>query len=404
MEKKKKSSLKLSLWLIILLLIPVFLGGCGGKKEVEELAFIIGIGVDVGSEEGSYLVTMQMAKPPVGSESGGGEVENFTVSVEVERLSLLTEKVIEAFNKTPFTGTVRVIILGEELAQQGINEVLDYFQRFYQYRRTIFMLLAKGNAKDIMENKLRSSELPSLSMIDILEGQMEFNTIPVTRLGHYLTILGRVSQCPLIPIVEVIKPGQKEIEYSAEKGYEQLIGDSGIFHEGKLVDTLNDIETKGYLWLNDEVSGRYILIESDKFRVVARVTSSKTKYKVKEMEEGMGITFRIKTQAFLSEVVEKGEGKGIKGIKEWEDFVKEVEILLREAIQKECEEAVEKSKDIEMDFIGIGRKIEMKNPKYWKEIKDTWPEELVDFPVEYDIHIDINQTGLSRSGPGSFNK
>lgn len=402
MEKKKKDSLKLSFWLLILLLIPL-IGGCGGKREIEDLAFIIGIGVDVGSEEGSYLVTMQMAKPPAGSEAGGGEIEDLTVSVELESLSIMTEKVIEAFNKTPFIGTVRVIILGEELACQGINEVLDYFQRFYQYRRTIFLLVAKGEAKAIMENQLRSSQLPSLSMIDILEGQENFNTIPVTRLGHYLTVLGRGSQCPLIPIVEVIKPGKKGFEFSADKGYEQLIGDSGVFHDGKLVDILNDIETKGFLWLNDEVTGRYILIENGKFRVVARVTGSKTRYKVKEMEEGMGITFQIKAQAFLSEVIEKGEVKEVKGIREWEQFVMEVEDALREAIQIECEEAVKKSKELGMDFIGIGRKIEMKKPKYWKEIKDNWQEELVDFPVEFDIHIDVNQAGLSRSGPGSFN-
>lgn len=399
METPQKKSFKLKLPIVLLLIMGIlFLGGCGGKSEINELAYMLGMGIDKGKEEGTYLVTMQMAQPKA-SGGGAAELENWTISVETNSLATITERVAEVFNKQPFAGTVRVVVLGEELAESGINEALDYFQRFYEFRRTIYLLVAKGQAREILNTELRTRQIPSLSLFNTIEGQGGRSVFPITRLGHYLTILGRESQNPIIPRVESIQSGEHGLFYADEEGQEILIHESAVFEGGKCVASLNDQETKGYLWLDNEIESRILQKEDGEgLRLTAWVLSSKTKYKVEDIDGEMGIRFNIKAKVSINEIMGKDEQIDIR---RWQQFIEGLKPLLAQAIQEECEAAVARSKELGLDFIGIGRKIEIKNPKYWKEIKAGWPQGVADIPVAYDINVQVEHSGMARNSPVS---
>lgn len=402
MEKSFPKSLKTRLPIVIVLIVTLFLlEGCWGKREVEQLAFVMSLGIDQGKEPGTYQITYQIARPKA-SGGSAAEIENWTMSMDVRNAPTSEEKVFQILNKHPFVGSSRVIILGEDLARSGINEALDSLQRFYQFRRTIYILLSKGKAKDILETQLRTKQLPSLSLLGTIQGQPGTSSFPVTRLGHYFTILGREAQAPLIPTVKKLKSGEKGIEYSDEGGEELQIEGSGVFIDGKLIDFLSDEETKGYMWLDNEVQNRFLETPEEKgISLSVWVLKSSTKFKLNSEEGKMGITFQIKTQVAVNEV--KGQ-QGEKDTKEWNEFVKELEPMIAHAMERECQSAVTKSKELHADFIGIGRKLEQKDPKYWEQVKDDWESELNDFPVSFDIQVVIQNTGLPRNGPVSPQK
>ncbi|MGE4271875.1 MAG: Ger(x)C family spore germination protein [Desulfitobacterium sp.] len=400
MEKSQKKFLNkrflvVITFLIMLLISQFIVAGCG-KSEVEKLAFMMGVGIDKGKQDGTYLVTIQVAKPK--QDGGGKELEDWTLSVEGASIAAISEKVNEMFDKQLFAGTVRVIVIGEELARSGINEVLDFYQRYYKYRRTIYLVVAKGNAKDLLKTEIATHSLPSLGMLGIIEGNKSQSTFPVTRLGHYLTILGRKSQNPLIPTAEVVRSGDKGIYLSDDQRKEIIISCSGVFEDGKLVDFLDDLETKGYVWLDDEVKTRRLEAEGDGLKISAWVRSSKTKYKVETIDDKLGIRFSIKANITLNEILGQ---QGEMSTEEWQRFLEELQPIVEQAIQKECEAAVAKSRELGLDFIGVGRKVEIKNSKYWEEIKDNWPQGVKDFPVAFDIKADIEHTGLARNSPVS---
>jgi spore germination protein KC len=399
MEKSSQRFLKTRWAIVVILLVSLlFLEGCWGKREVEQLAFVMSLGIDKGKEPGTYQITYQIARPKTSGVSGA-EVENWTLSVEVSSTPKSEEKVFEIINKHPFVGTSRVIIIGEELARSGINEALDAYQRFYQFRRTIFLLLAKGKAKDILETQLRTKQLPSLSLLGTIQGQPGVSSFPVTRLGHYYTVLGREGQSPVIPTVQKVRSSEKGVTYSDKEGEELQIEGAGVFTDGKLVGFLNDEESKGYLWLNNEVTNRFIETPEEKgLKLSAWVLETKTKYKFQPIEDKMGITFQIKADVSLNEIIGQ---QGVMDPEEWRNFILEQEPIVAQVIERECQAAVRKSKELHADFIGIGRKLEQKEPQYWKEVKDNWENELVDFPVSFDIQVVIEHTGLARNAPTS---
>lgn len=396
--KNKKSVFKRGL-ILFLIFSLLFLEGCWGKKEVEQLAFVIGIGIDQGDKPGEIILTYQMAQPKKGGQSGA-EVNNWTVSTKETNMPMSREKINEILDRFTFLGTTKVLIVGEDLAKSGINEILDPLQRFYRFRRTMYMLAAKGKAQDILNTKLRNNELPSLSLLGRLEQEKDVSVFPDTRIGHYLTLLSREGQVPIIPVVDRLQPGEGGIDYkgSNEGEAEELrLEGAGVFDKGKLANYLTDQETKGYMWLENEIGTRYISTEElNGVSVTVKVTNSKAKYNVTQDEKGIHFSYKLKVQANIDEV--KGSQHPM-DIKEWAEFTKDVEKAVAQAIEKECQSAINKDKEISKDFLGIGRHIEQKKPSLWKEVRNNWENTLKDLSVDVEAEVTILNSGVERNTP-----
>ncbi|HVJ50717.1 Ger(x)C family spore germination protein [Desulfitobacterium sp.] len=401
MEAKKiKVILKRGL-ILFLIFSLFFLEGCWGKKEVDQLAFVIGIGLDQGKKPGDIIFTFQIAQPKKGGQSGS-EINNWILSTEVTHAPLSEEKVFEILNRYPFVGTTKILVIGEELAKSGINSVIDSFQRYYQFRRTMYMIVAKGKAKDILNTKLRNDQLPALSLLGRIEENKAVSSFPVTRIGHYLTLLSREGQAPIIPVVDRLQPGEGGIDYKGSEGGEAeelLLEGAGVFRVGKLVSYLTDQESKGYLWLENEVGTRFISTEEmNGISVTAKVIRSKSNYSVTQDEKGPRFNYQLKVIVAMTEVM--GSQPPMSPEK-WAAFTGDAEKLVAQAIEKECQAAINKDKEIPNDFLGIGRHIEQKNPSLWKEVRNNWEKTLQDLPVDLDVEVTIEHSGVDRNTPVS---
>lgn len=368
---------------------------------MEKLGFVMAIGIDQAKNPNELLLTYQFAQPKKGGQSGA-EINNWTISTEVAYAPVSIEKVYEVLNRQPFLGTTKILIIGEQLAKSGFNQYIDAFQRVYQFRRTMYILVAKGSAQDILNTNLRNEQLPALSLLMRMEQYQEVSVFPVTRLGHYLTVLAREGQAPIIPVVEKLMPDEDGIEYKGEKkgeAEELRVQGAGVFKGGKLMDYLNDQETKGYLWLENEVGSRFISAEQvDGVDVTAKVIKSKTSYRVNQEQEGYHLKYQIRVQAVLEEV--KGE-QPLMTNEEWYVFIQDAEKAIAKAIEKECQAAIQKDKAMAVDFLGIGRHIEQKKPSYWKEVRNQWEKTLPNVPVDLDVQVIFKHGGVARNSPVS---
>lgn len=387
------------IWVMLLMLTLLFIDGCWGKREVEELAPLIGVGFDVGAKPGTYLITEQFALPKKGGGGSGAETENWTISVEASSAREAYEMIYTAISRRPFMGSLKVLVIGEDAAKEGFSNLLDFAQRYFEFRRTMYLVLAKEKAQTVLNIKLRNDQLPALNIKNHIEEGNGLSSFPTVRLGHYLTILSEKSTAPILPAVKCIKPGEGGIEYKTEgKGpaEELRIQGAGVFHGDRLVDYLTDEETKGYMWLEDEVKQRLINtvgIDGNRLDVGGQIISSSTTYKLSDKDGTPELQYQIKANVDIDEVLGLGDTK--MSPSEWVDFTKDAEQCLAKVIQKECEAALQKNRELGFDFLGIGRHIEQKNPTYWKTVKDQWNDVVKDFPVSLSIQVKIHNTGLS---------
>ena len=387
-------------WVFILILIVglLFLTGCWGKREVEELAPLIGIGFDLGKKPGTILITQQFARTKKGASSGA-EVEARTFSVEASSAREAIEKIAAVTYRKPFMGSLRVVIIGEDVAKElGFTNMLDFLQRFSEFRRSMYLILAKGKAQDILNLKLRSGLLPATAIKNNIESGDELSNFPTVRLGHYLTILSTKSTSPILPVIESVKSGEG-IEYKAEEKNqpeEIRIQGAGVLHEDHLVDFLTDEETKGYMWLDNDVLQRLIstteLEETPKFG--GHVLNSTTKYKLKTNNGKLELQYQIKTSLAIDQILDLK--KQLSG-PEWVELLKGAEKSFAKVIEKECESSIKKQRELGCDFLGVGRHIEQKNSAYWQTIKEHWEEEVKDFPISLEVQVTIHHSGMSSS-------
>ncbi|MFZ3100823.1 MAG: Ger(x)C family spore germination protein [Desulfitobacteriaceae bacterium] len=385
--------------LLILIILVIPLSGCWGKQEVESLGFVFGIGIDSGSKPGAYLVTYQIGLPKKAGEGGGG-VQNYTLSVEGLSMRDTAEQIYKIISRQPFVGTTKVIVLGDSAARDGINPVLDFFQRYYEFRRTTYLVLAKEKAKDLLNIKLRTDKLVSLTLLDDIEKGGMSSTSPKVRLGHYLTSLGNVSTAQVMPLAYGLTSGEEGIEYETkggEKPEELRLAGMGVFKGDKLKAILTDQETKGFMWLNDEVKNRFLSAktsaEQENFFISSRVTKTKTNWKLENNEGKLGIHYEIKIVNDLDELSMEQQKRSP------EEYFKALKdsAALNNLVKDECEAALQRSRELGLDFLGLGRKIEERKPQYWKEIKDQWQQLLPNFPVTVSINF------IWESGGSSFN-
>ena len=171
---------------LILIACLMFLTGCWGKREVEELAPLIALGFDLGQKPGTYLITEQFATPKRSEASNVADVDR-TFSLEASSPREAYEMMSKLAYRIPFMGSLKVIVIGEDVAKAGFMDVLDFAQRFAEFRRSMYIVLTKGKAQSVLTMKMRAGLLSGMYIKDNLETGDTISTFPTVRLGHYLT-------------------------------------------------------------------------------------------------------------------------------------------------------------------------------------------------------------------------
>ncbi len=393
-------------WFFLLLafLMPFSMSGCWGKTEVEELGFIMAIGIDQGQAPDTYRVTYQMGVPKKGGEGGGSSIDNLTLTVEAHSMRESMDKVYSVSSRRPFVGTVKVIVVGEELARLGINPALDFFQRYYEFRRTAFLVISKGPAAQLLGVETRQDKLAGLSILGIIEQAKATSSFPVVRLGHYLTVLADEILAPVIPIAYPLKSGEAGMMYKGKEGdvaEEIRLSGAAVLKGDRLKDILSEAETRGYMWLQDEVKQRFITAKLEmggkNSFASARILTARTKWKLEPMDGKVGIHYTI---------TGTWDGDELSGAQqrlspsEWlNQYESKINEAFTEVIQEECDAALQKSRELQLDFIGIGKHIQQRDPHYWKMVKDDWENRLTSFPVVVDVNLRPENEGTTIGPP-----
>jgi len=400
---------------LILLTLIFILPGCWDRREIEELAIINAVGVDIVEFKGqelfriSYIVMRPGIVKSGGGQAGGGggggggggsgsaaQHAYYLVSATGKTILDASRNLSARLARYQFVPPIMVIIIGERLAQKGAKNYLDIFERHKDFRLRTLVFVVKGEALDALTAQTEFEA----SLADEIRG-IANNSQPFFSKGYQNDLLDvlrnmtREGKDSLIGRLEVTAPPENEILSDKQKEAvgrpEKAIVLSGaaVLKAGKLVGFLTNDEARGFLFVTGKARRGAIPMEQehgDKVSIAMQHTKSSITYEVK----GGKLKFKVDIKV-IGDLLEH-EGNEPVANPEW---VKVFEKGLAKEVKNLAEHTIDKAQHkFKADIFGFGETLYRTDPKLWKEIKQKWREEY--YPqaeVEVSVKAQIRTTG-----------
>ena len=385
---------------LIALIMVVMLTGCWSRRELETLGFITAVGLDHAREEGKIQLTVQMAKPfaITGSVQTAVQEKPFHVMTATGHTVFEAVRNLNSISpRRPFWTHARFIVFGEDMARDGIQEALDFFDRDGEPRRTSFvMIVQEAKASDFLQVEFSQEPLPSEGVFALLQGtRLAQSTVAAMTVNDLLQSLEGEGIDPITVRVELIRL-EEDIDIGGDVLRDQIkaktrMTGSAMFKDDRLVAWMNKPETRGYLWVTGQVKSGIININEPTVQdayASLEIVSSRGSFKPQLTRDGIKVLIQVEVHANLGEM------------QQYIDIRKEpalwvsMERRMAEVVKNEIMAAVEKAQHFGADIFGFGAEIKRRHPKEWPRLRENWEEEFKRLPVEVDVKSRIKRAGL----------
>lgn len=137
-----------------LVALALLAAGCRTSKETDQVAYIIEMGIDK-APAGKLKVTYRTMLPrAVGGPQGAGQetpggpyiIKSFDAANTAEAHNLLGT----GLSRYPNLNHLKAILIGEELAREGVGDIVAPLVRYREYRSGTFIAVVRGRAADWM--------------------------------------------------------------------------------------------------------------------------------------------------------------------------------------------------------------------------------------------------------------
>ncbi|WP_165442876.1 Ger(x)C family spore germination protein [Senegalia massiliensis] len=385
---------KKALFLIIIILTNLLIG-CWDKRELSEITIASAVGVDKIEDE--YLVTVQIINP---SEIAGKEL---TERSEVSTYRVKGKTVFEALRKLTrdvprkvYLGHLMILMIGEELAKEGIIDVLDFFSRDHELRTDFYIVITKDlMATDALNVLTAIEKIPAEKLYDSLEmAEKSWGNVRTIQLDQLISDLINIGKDPVLTGISVIGQNQNNsgMENVSEVQPANIIRaqDIGVFNGDKLVGWLNQNESRGYNAIIDNLKNTIITIPcNEKDDLSVELLKSKSKIK-SEIKNGIpNINIEINLEVKIADVECDIDIKKT-------DNIKELENTLEKQVKSYMNLSIKKAKKLKSDVFGFGLELHRKHPKEFKELRDNWEDEFSNLDININVKSKITGTGTTK--------
>ena len=260
----------IKLILIMILVLP--LTGCYNYRELNDLGITGAIGITKENDEYKLFIevlktekTSEKAQMPkfVLFESRGKTIQ------EAVRNSILESA------KRLYANHLYILVIDEELAYEGINDIMDLFFRDPESRKQFYVLISKSDMYELLDTESLLETVNSKSIVDRLEANDKYlnNIVPLT-FSKLLSIYVNPNKEMVMPSIKLVDTKEEREDLPKKK---IVIDDTAIFKNDKLIGYINNDEALYYnIILNDVKDSVLDTLYKDSYMTI-EINSSNTK-------------------------------------------------------------------------------------------------------------------------------
>ena len=372
--------------IVTTLFILLISSGCYNYKEINDMAIVSSIGIDKDNKKDKYIVSAQIMNSKESEDSEDSQItvytkEGDTVHEALRNITLKSPRKL-------YGNHLSKIVLSEEVAKEGIDNILDIFNRITEVRNEFIITIVKEDkASDVLKVLTTTESIPaeyvklSLKIADKTSGLTY-----ATKLDEFISLYLKKGIDPVVPVLKIDKKEKKGTTINnittTNPISKIVIEDLAVTNKGKLETYLKNEEVIGYNFLRNQIQKMIIPVKCDDENNYASILilKNKTKSNTAKKDNKYIINFNINSEAIITEYNCKKDLTDEKVIKKLE---KDTEKKIKRYIKK----SLNKQKETKGKFLGLERIIYLDYPKYKNE----------DYSVKYNAKVNLVRKGEIRN-------
>lgn len=372
---------KIFMTLTIILSI-LTLTSCWNYREINKMRFVAGVAIDYDESKDEYIVTSEVVTLIHGGEKFGSTLFQSRGKTVFDAVR---DTVMKNARKL-YWGHAKVVILSQDMADERLITALDYTGRDAEFRDDIWVLVSgEKAASEVLEETFENrDEIASFHIDNALKNEKSISTYHGVPAWRFVKAMFAKGVCPTLPIVRV-----------AEKDGERVpkLGGQAIVKGDKIVGELDEIETRSYIWIINELKGGLITVETavdDRpVEVTMEIFGNETTLDAKKVDEKIVMEIDIESDLGIAEIagdVNVIEKKGREILKK--DIEKNIKKLIEDVIKRV-------QKEYKCDIFKFSTEIKKKMPEEWRKIEPDWEEVFSDLEVKVNVTVNIRGSALT---------
>lgn len=362
--------------LCIPLMIGVLFSGCKNSTNLKDIIIVEGIGIDNDEQDGINL-TIQMLNVAKSASNGEAPSGNMTENINdkgksiVDSVSLMSKKL----SKDLFFGQTKILTFGRSLAEEGIDDHLDYFLRSTDTRSDVALCMSDGKASKLLESKENDSRVPCENILYLMQNGEEAGVSAYMTTGQALNLYADKTSDFYVPVLK----GDENDKGVTANGI-------AVFNGDKMTGVLDDEQTRGFLLISGKAKGFVMEFEDDTLGKVG-VELFDVKRKNTAVVENSQIVFRstIYADVIINEI-EKSSQTDL-SIEDSERVCRAAE---RE-LEKNCQAAFAACQEADSDSLRVGEFVARDLPKTYEECSDNWKDYFKSSKMDANAKISIKK-------------
>ncbi len=377
---------------LLIFIILLTLTGCYNYQELNELAITSGIAIDKEGEE--YILSLQVINTEKGNTSSDSSEQSKFVMYEGRGVNMQEafRNVSENIPRRVYPSSIQVLIISEDIAYEGIYNILDLYFRKTESGKQFYTLVSKDSkASDILKVITPLETLNSKKIKDNLKidsnyyGLSEIITFE-QMLATYLEPNREIS-LPSIYIENNKEDSDKiDAAKSSNPRTKIKLGPMAVFKDDKMLGYLDKDQSIALSFIKGEISDSLLTYECEENKYLS-AELSKLDSKMEIVKNEKKVKIEIKSEGSISETQCKMDLEDVK-------IMNEINEKLNETLTNNLEKAIIEIIDkYNTDIFGFKDLYYKNNLDYYKKIKDDWYTSIL---KELEIEVKTNINLLSK--------
>lgn len=377
--------------LLILFLFPL-LSACS-TRELDTFNLVTALGID--KDEAGYMVTYQVLNTKaIASKKKVNESPFVLYSEKGNDLGEIERRTTTQAARMMYFAHVRSIVIGEDVARDGLKEILDYLSRSSGFRSDYYFIIAKGaTANQILSTVTAIESVSGRKLYESIKNSKEW-WAPVNSL-KILELVNDINAKGNNPVLAGVELYRKIEDMDSIKGLEKStsvklkLTDLGVFRDDKLIGWLDEKESRAYCNIVGKAKRSVNFVDYDNnTHVSMNLIMDKTNIKVSLSDGKPVINVMFSVEMNISTVAGNV------------DFTKKENLdklrsLMNEKFIDICKKTLDKAQhELKTDIFGFGESIHRAYPEVWNELKDDWDTEFAKLQVNFMVETKIRDLGL----------